>query len=68
MEPLDILAYAILTIAWFFIIAPLLGSLLDSGHSDYTEHLKLSLLLQAIIIAVVAIIFPIVWAIEHLSK
>lgn len=68
MELLDILAYVILTLAWFFIAAPLLLSLLDSGHSNYTKHLKLSLLAQAIVIALVAVLYPIIWAVEHLSK
>lgn len=61
---LDILAYSILTLAFIFIVLPMIGSLLTDENITYFE----SMLIGGIVLSTFGVIGLITWALEHLTK
>lgn len=55
---LDILAWCILFLVWFFAVSPIFGH----AESTYLESLKIGLAMQLVFIVIIGVMIATVWA------
>lgn len=64
---MDYLAWAILILAYIFMVAPLIGDVITGGSTYYLEAMKTGAIAHSVVALVVFVIGGILWALYQVT-